>query len=127
MLGDGTQKKSYMHIDDCINAIFLVAEQKETAKSTNHNFDVFHLGNPEFIRVSDSAKIIINQMGLSAKINYSGGRQGWIGDNPFVFLNVEKIQSHGWAPQNNIESSVRQTVDWLNKNTWIMDSRDSSS
>jgi len=124
VLGDGLQKKSYMHIDDCLDAIFLVAEKKRTAINTQHNYQVYHLGNPDYIQVSESAKIIIDQMGLAAKIEFTGGRQGWIGDNPFVFLDVAKMQSEGWYPKNNIENSVRQTVDWLVKNPWIMDSRE---
>jgi len=123
VLGDGTQRKSYMHIDDCLNAIFLVAEENRTASNTKHNYQVYHLGNPDYIQVSESAKIIIDQMGLVANIEFTGGRQGWIGDNPFVFLDVSKIQSEGWVPKNNIENSVRETVDWLVKNPWIMQRR----
>jgi UDP-glucose 4-epimerase len=62
-------------------------------------------------------------MDLTAKIEYTGGRQGWVGDNPFVFLDVTKIQSEGWSPKNNIKDSIRETVEWLNSNTWIFDGR----
>lgn len=123
VLGDGKQRKSYMHIDDCLDAIFLVANEKRTALQSKRNYQVYHLGNPEYIKVSDSAMIIIDQMDLTAKIEYTGGRQGWIGDNPFVFLDVTKIQSEGWSPKNNIKDSICETVDWLNNNGWIMENR----
>ncbi|MEO1945526.1 MAG: NAD-dependent epimerase/dehydratase family protein [Candidatus Thioglobus sp.] len=124
VLGDGMQRKSYMHIDDCIDAILLVAVRKRTALSAKHNYQVYHLGNPAYIQVVDSVKLICNQMNLDPKLEFSGGDRGWTGDNPFVFLDVSKIQNEGWDPKHNIEDSVRETVDWLNDNSWIMDSRD---
>jgi UDP-glucose 4-epimerase len=123
VLGDGKQRKSYMHIEDCLDAIFLVANEKRTALQSKHNYQVYHLGNPEYIKVSQSARIIIAQMGLTAEIEYTGGRQGWVGDNPFVFLDVSKMQSEGWDPKNTIEDSVRETVDWINNNEWVMEGR----
>ena len=81
------------------------------------------MGNQEYIEVSQSARIIIAQMGLTAEIEYTGGRQGWVGDNPFVFLDVRKMQSEGWTPKNNIKDSVRETVDWINDNEWVMENR----
>ena len=123
VLGDGKQRKSYMHIEDCLDAIFLVANEKRTALQSKHNYQVYHLGNQEYIEVSQSARIIIAQMGLTAEIEYTGGRQGWVGDNPFVFLDVRKMQSEGWTPKNNIKDSVRETVDWINDNEWVMENR----
>ena len=123
VLGDGNQRKSYMHINDCLDAIFLVANEKRTALESKHRFQVYHLGNPDYIQVTESAQMIIDQMNLTADIEYTGGRQGWIGDNPFVFLDVSKMQSEGWIPKNNIKDSVRETVDWLIDNPWIMEER----
>lgn len=123
VLGDGSQRKSYMNIHDCLDAIFLVAEKKRTAMNVKHNYQVYHLGNPDYIRVSDSIRLICDQMGLDPKIEYSGGDRGWIGDNPFVFLDVSKMQEEGWVPKHSIEDSVRNTVDWLTDNSWIMDDR----
>ncbi|MBT4435015.1 NAD-dependent epimerase/dehydratase family protein [bacterium] len=123
VLGDGTQRKSYMHISDCIDAILLTAEQKRTALNTKHNFDVYHLGFPSYISLMDSISIISNQMNLSPQLDFSGGDRGWVGDNPFVFLDIHKAQRHGWNPKYNIEYSIRKTVDWLTNNDWIFESR----
>ena len=123
ILGDGTQKKSYMHIDDCLDAIFLVADERRTALMSKHNYQVYHLGSNDYIKVSRSVEIICDQMKLKPELDYEGGDRGWVGDNPFVFLDVNKMQSEGWSPNHSIESSVRETVDWLNTNAWIMDSR----
>jgi UDP-glucose 4-epimerase len=123
ILGDGTQRKSYMHISDCIDAIFLTAEEKRTARNTKHNFDVYHLGFPSYISLMDSISFISDQMNLSPKLDFSGGDRGWVGDNPFVFLDIDKAQRQGWTPKYNIEYSIRETVDWLIKNDWIFESR----
>jgi len=123
VLGDGNQRKSYMHINDCLDAMFLVAEEKRTAMSSKHHCQVYHLGYPSYIKVIDSIGFICDQMKLNPKLEFSGGDRGWIGDNPFVFLDISKIQKEGWTPKYNIENSIRETTDWLNQNTWILDSR----
>ena len=123
VLGDGTQRKSYMHISDCLDAIFIVAEKKRTALNAKHNYQLYHLGYPSYIQVIDSIGLICDQMKLNPKLEFSGGDRGWIGDNPFVFLNISKIQKEGWVPKYNIENSIRETTDWLNQNSWILDSR----
>ena len=112
-----------MHINDCLDAILLVAEEKRTALNTKHNYQVYHLGCPSYIKVIDSIGLICDQMKLNPKLEFSGGDRGWVGDNPFVFLDISKIQKEGWTPKYNIENSIRETTDWLNQNTWILDSR----
>tara|TARA_B100000795_G_scaffold178503_1_gene135012 strand:- start:50181 stop:51170 length:990 start_codon:yes stop_codon:yes gene_type:complete len=123
VLGDGSQRKSYMHISDCIDAILITAEQKRTALHSKHNYEVYHLGFPAFIRLSDSISFICDQMNLKPELNFTGGDRGWIGDNPFVFLDITKAQEEGWKPKYNIEYSIRETVDWLKKNDWIFNTR----
>jgi UDP-glucose 4-epimerase len=123
ILGDGQQRKSYLHIDDCINALLLIAEDKRTAIGTPHNFDVFHLGVPDYCRVEQSARWICSELGLSAQFEFAGGERGWVGDNPFVFLDVSKAMATGWTPNHSIEQSVRQTVRWLSNNPWIFNKR----
>ena len=123
VLGDGSQRKSYMHISDCIDAIFITAEKKRTALNSKHNYEVYHLGFPNYIMLSDSIGFICDQMKLKPELEFSGGDRGWIGDNPFVFLDVSKAQEQGWKPKYSIEYSIRETVDWLNKNDWIFNTR----
>jgi UDP-glucose 4-epimerase len=62
-------------------------------------------------------------MGVSPQIQYGAGNRGWIGDSPFVFLDVRKAMSTGWSPMHSIEASVRETVRWLLDNQWIFDRR----
>lgn len=121
ILGDGQQRKSYLHINDCINALIHICEIKKTALHSGNNYEVYHLGYPEFCYVKQSAEWICEEMELSPKFEYSGGDRGWVGDNPFVFLDISKANRTGWVPQINIEESIRETTRWLNNNTWIFE------
>jgi UDP-glucose 4-epimerase len=123
ILGDGRQRKSYLHIEDCLDALILICEEKRTAKDTRRHFEVYHLGVPEYCSVNQSAGWISAELGLTPKLEFSGGERGWIGDNPFVFLDVSKAIATGWAPKHSIEQSVRETARWLSDNSWIFNKR----
>ena len=70
VLGDGTQKKSYLYIKDCINAVMTALEK------SNQKINIFNLGNYEYSEVKDSVKWIIEYLGLSPEIIYLGGKKG---------------------------------------------------
>ena len=123
ILGDGTAEKSYLHIEDCISALMLVCEEIMPAKSKEGSYEVFHLGMEEYIEVKNSAEIIASEMGLSPKFYFGEGKRGWIGDNPFVFLDVNKIKELGWTPKHTISDSIKETTRWLMNNLWIFDER----
>jgi UDP-glucose 4-epimerase len=117
VLGDGHQKKSYLYVQDCIDAIFVALER------SNNNVNVFNLGTDEYCEVNDSISWICNHLGLKPDIHYSGGDRGWIGDNPFIFLDCQKIRSLGWTPKYSIKEGVIKTLDFLENNQWILESR----
>ena len=123
ILGDGQQRKSYLHIEDCLDALLLICEEKRTAKDTRRRFEVYHLGVPAYCRVEQSAGWISEELGVTPHFKYSGGERGWVGDNPFVFLDVSKAMATGWKPTHSIEQSVRETARWLSSNPWIFDKR----
>ena len=123
ILGDGQQRKSYLHIEDCLDALLLICEEKRTAKNTRRRYEVYHLGVPAYCRVEQSARWICAELGLAPIFEFSGGERGWIGDNPFVFLDVSKAIVAGWAPKHSIEQSVRETARWLSTNSWVYDKR----
>ncbi len=123
ILGDGQQRKSYLHIDDCLDALLSICEARRTAKQSRHRFEVYHLGVPEFCRVEQSARWICEELGLNPKFCFSGGDRGWVGDNPFVFLDVNKAMATGWVPKYSIEQSIRLTTRWLIQNAWILNRR----
>ena len=123
ILGDGTQRKSYLHVEDCVHALMHICEDVRPANRDVNRYEVYHLGVPAFCRIRESARWICDEMGLDPQLEFGTGNRGWIGDSPFVFLDVQKAMTTGWAPAHSIESSVRETVRWLVGNQWIFDSR----
>jgi UDP-glucose 4-epimerase len=117
VLGDGYQKKSYLYVQDCIEAMLLV-QKKMPAK-----YDVFNLGSDACCTVRDSVGWICGRLGVKPDLSFSGGERGWVGDNPHLLLETKKIRSLGWAPKLTIQQSVEKTVDFLDSNGWVFESR----
>lgn len=118
ILGDGSQRKSYLHVSDGINAI-LTAIENATEKS-----NIFNLGNREWINVKDLASIVISTMGLkNVEFTFTGGSRGWKGDTPFVHLSIDKISELGWNPSHTVEETIVDTVRYLLKNNDLLMAR----
>jgi UDP-glucose 4-epimerase len=117
VLGDGHQRKSYLHVEDCVAAILTAAERFDG------KFGVFNLGTDEYCEINDSIGWITAELGLRPARAYTGGDRGWIGDNPFIYLDCRRIRSLGWAPRHSIEQGVRGTVRWLAANRWVFGRR----
>lgn len=118
ILGDGTQTKSYLHVADGIRGIFAAMDTMGDKKS------VVNLGHEEHMQVKDLAQIVCEEMGLrGTTYRFTGGRRGWIGDSPFVHLDISKIKQSGFRPQISIAEGIRRTVRYLADNTWLLDER----
>jgi UDP-glucose 4-epimerase len=117
VLGNGKQRKSYLYVQDCIDAI-LVATQKAQAK-----VNIFNLGVNGYCEVNNSIGWISKELGVTPELKYTGGERGWIGDNPFIFLDTKKINSLGWEPKVSIEEGVIKTVEYLRANEWVFEAR----
>jgi len=122
ILGDGTQKKSYLYVQDCIDAILHVI-RRGTARDAPHHTQIYNLGTPEFVRVKDSVRTICEALRLHPELEYAGGDRGWIGDNPFIFLDTAKIAAAGWKPRLTIEQGIVKTLRWLEANRWVYEAR----
>lgn len=117
VLGNGKQRKSYLYVQDCIHAIMLALEKAD------EKVNIFNLGVDGYVEVNDSIGWICQELGVSPRLEYSGGDRGWIGDNPFIFLDTKKIQALGWSPKFDIQQGVIQTVQYLKNNEWVFDAR----
>jgi len=117
VLGDGHQRKSYLYVQDCIDAMFLAITR------SRDKVNVFNLGTNEYCEVNDSIGWIAAYLGLAPKLEYAGGRQGWVGDNPFIFLDTVRINALGWQPKLSIRDGVERTIAWLTQNQWVLDRR----
>jgi len=110
ILGDGRQTKSYLYVDDCIDAMLSAVEK------SNDKVNIFNLGCEDWINVNRIAEIVVEEMNLkNVKFKYTGGSRGWKGDIPKIMLSIEKIEKLGWKPIYNSEKAVRMTVKALIK------------
>ena len=117
VLGDGHQKKSYLHVQDCLDAILLALDRAPDS------VNILNLGTDEYVEVNDSIATIIDAMRVSPKLEYSGGKRGWVGDNPFILLDCKRMRGLGWAPKRSIRDSLRGTLHWLLENRWVLTAR----
>jgi|688.fasta_scaffold192012_2 UDP-glucose 4-epimerase len=117
VLGDGNQTKSYLHVDDCTSALVRVLNGKS-------KLDIFNLGTNETVTVNQSIDIICRSLNCEPLIEYTGGTEGWIGDNPHIFLDTTAARATGWSSVRTISESIRETVDWLVANNWVLQLRD---
>jgi UDP-glucose 4-epimerase len=117
VLGDGHQKKSYLYVKDCIDAMLLAIEK------AHDKVNIFNLGTDEYCEVNDSIAWITAHLGLKPKLSYTGGERGWVGDSPFIFLDCRKIRALGWTPKLSIREGVSRTLKYLQDNPWLLERR----
>lgn len=118
ILGNGKQRKSYLYVQDCLDAILTVVE------NARERVNIYNLGTDEYCEVNDSAGWISEKMGVSPVFEYAGGERGWIGDNPFIYLDTAKVRGLGWKPKYSIKDGVMKTVEFLEANKWVFDVRE---
>lgn len=117
VLGNGQQRKSYLHVQDCIDAILTAFDNAEARLA------IYNLGNDEYCTVDQSLGWICDALGVQPERNYSGGERGWIGDSPFIFLDCARIRQLGWRPKLSIREGVLSTLNYLQTANWLLDSR----
>ena len=103
ILGDGEQSKSYVYIDDIVNAV-LTANAKSAAR-----FNAFNVATGDYITVTEIGKLAYDTLGISKQsvdFVYSGGTRGWKGDVPVVRLSSDRIRNIGWLPKRNSRESL---------------------
>jgi UDP-glucose 4-epimerase len=122
VLGDGLQRKSYLYVQDCVSAMLHVVNLG-TAKKAKHRVEIYNLGTDEYVQVNNSIGYICSALGLKPKLEYTGGNKGWIGDNPFIFLDTKKIRATGWKTTLTIEQGIKRTLEWLQQNRWVYETR----
>jgi UDP-glucose 4-epimerase len=107
VLGDGKQRKSYLHVADCVSAMLAAVE------GARASINVFNLGHTEWMEVRDSIGLIAREMGVSPRLHFTGGQRGWAGDSPRILLDTVRIRALGWAPARTIEESIVETLRFL--------------
>ncbi|HLB42903.1 MAG TPA: NAD-dependent epimerase/dehydratase family protein [Gammaproteobacteria bacterium] len=106
ILGDGTQSKSYIHVEDVVQAVFLAN------KMMQNKFEIYNVATNDYISVLEIAKIIIECMDIKKPValKFTGGKRGWKGDVPIVRLNTDKIRSLGWICKRYSAQAIKESV-----------------
>jgi UDP-glucose 4-epimerase len=117
VLGNGKQRKSYLYVQDCIDAMLMAIEK------ARDKVNIFNLGTDEYCQVTDSIAWITGHLGVRPELVFSGGERGWIGDNPFIFLDCSKMRSLGWKPVLSIKDGILRTLQYLQQNEWLLETR----
>ncbi len=107
ILGDGNQSKSYIYVQDVVNAVLLCEQIIETG------YDVFNVATSDFVNVNEIADMVIKQLNLNLEsVNriYTGGDRGWKADVPVVRINAAKISKVGWAPRYTSLEAISKSL-----------------
>jgi UDP-glucose 4-epimerase len=114
VLGDGRQEKSYLYVQDCLEAMLIAAERHEHDGGAH----IYNLGTDETLVVDESIATITGHLGLSPQLEYTGGLRGWTGDSPLIHLDTARIRELGWEPHVSIRQAVLHTLEWLDGNEY---------
>ena len=117
ILGNGEQKKSYIHVADCVAGMLTAIERADGP------INILNLGHDEWLEVNESVRIICRELGVSPKLSYTGGERGWVGDAPKLLLDTSRIRALGWKPTRSIQSSIIDTVRFLEENPYCAERR----
>jgi len=115
VLGNGRQRKSYLYVQDCLDAMLLAIER------SHDKVNIFNLGTDESCEVNDSIGWITAHLGIAPALSYTGGERGWIGDSPLITLDCRKIRALGWRPRLSIHEGVITTLQYLQSHLWLQD------
>ena len=106
ILGDGSQSKSYVHVDDVLDAILFLFNKGWKG------FDVFNVATEDYVTVREIAEMIVGQLGLSnVAFSFTGGDRGWKGDVPVVRFDTQKLRSLGWSNRRTSRDALRDSID----------------
>jgi UDP-glucose 4-epimerase len=113
ILGNGKQTKSYLYIDDCVNAHLEAMKQKFKDHST------FNIATSEGITVTEIANEVVNAMGLKdVEYEYTGGERGWAGDVRKAIADISKAKELlNWEPNISIKEGIQKYITWLGEAT----------
>ncbi len=108
VLGDGTQKKSYIDVKDCVEDMLFVYEKSED--------NIWNISSNDRITVSEIAKIVVDRVAKGAKIKYTGTPEGWPGDITDMFLSNKKLKYLGFVPRKKSREAVENALEMYIKN-----------
>jgi len=117
VLGNGKQRKSYLYVGDCLDAMQLAIARADG------KVNILNLGTDDYVEVNDSIGVICEALGVSPELHYTGGERGWVGDSPFILLDCARVRALGWKPKQTIRDGILLTLRYLQANPWLLEAR----
>lgn len=105
VMGNGTQKKSYLHVDELIDAMLFI-RKKAIEKIAIYNIGPSDLG----VTVRFIAEEVIRHISPNAAIYYGEDNKGWLGDVPRFSYCIDKLMNLGWAPKIGSKDAIRMAI-----------------
>ncbi len=106
ILGDGQQSKSYIHVEDVLDALLLLSDRDAPG------FDVFNVATEDYVTVQQIADLVVGRLGISnVAYEYTGGRRGWKGDVPLVRFDTSKLRRLGWSNRRSSVEALTHSID----------------
>jgi UDP-glucose 4-epimerase len=112
VLGDGQQRKSYLHVGDCVRAMLLGLER------ATQPVNILNIGHHDWLSVSESVRIVCQALGVSPELHFTGGDRGWVGDSPKILLDTTRLRALGWAPSVALPDAIVETLQFLEANPY---------
>lgn len=113
ILGDGNQRKSYIHVSDVISGVLTAFSNSLELNS------VFNVSTSDILSVAEIANLAIEVSGLNPKsveLRYTGGERGWKADVPIVRLNSDKLRALGWDAKYTSRSAMKNALISMKEN-----------
>lgn len=106
VLGDGTQSKSYLYVEDCVEGMISLHGKDD---------GLFNLGTEERTTVTEIANLVKEKYAPNAKLDYKGGPggAGWMGDVKTMQLDISKALKNGWRYNNGSTESIRRAIELI--------------
>jgi UDP-glucose 4-epimerase len=112
VLGDGQQRKSYLHVADCVQAMLLGLER------ATQPINILNVGHHDWLSVRESIAIICDALGVTPELHFTGGERGWVGDSPKILLDTTRLCALGWAPRAALKDAIVETLQFLRANPY---------
>jgi len=114
VLGDGRQRKSYLYVQDCLDAMLALCERHRDEAGAH----IYNLGRDETLTVAESVAILCEHLAVAPQVEHTGGARGWVGDSPHIHLDTARVRASGWHPRLTIAQAAVRTLRWLDANEY---------
>lgn len=105
ILGDGTQTKSYIHVEDVVDAMLMIEKRGDSG------FEVYNVATEDEVSVTEIADLVVGALGVTeVEYIYTGGSRGWRGDVPLIRFDSSRIRGLGWSNRRTSAEALQDAI-----------------